>query len=329
MTTREDVFIGAVLRTCAAAVLAIVGVLTASAIASSIDLPSPRAYPESITSTSDGTLYIGSFADGGILRARAGETRAEPWIAPGAYGTRSTFGVLADERTGTLWACSNDASAFNAPGPSQVEGSFLKGIDLATGEGKISAALPGAHSLCNDMALGPDGSVYVTNSFAPEILRLHPGGTTLEVWLTDPLFAPPSDGGPGLDGIAFGGDGNIYVDTFATGTLLRVEVRDGAPGKVTKLRTSRPLALPDAIRPLDGNRFLMIEGAGSLDRVTISGDTAAIETIADGYGQPTGVTSTGSTAFVAEGQLSRLIHPNEGQGPRLPFKIYAVPLSPR
>jgi sugar lactone lactonase YvrE len=328
MMTREDVFIGSVLRTCAAAVLAFGGVLTARAIGSNIDLPSERAYPESVTSTSDGTLYISSFADGGVLRVRPGQSRAEPWIAPGAYGTRSTFGVLADERTGTLWVCSNDASAFNAAGPSRVEGSFLKGFDLATGEGKISAALPGPSTLCNDMALGPDGSIYVTNSFAPEILRLRPGNATLEVWLTDPLFTPPKDGA-GLDGIAFGGDGNVYVNTFTPSTLLRVEVKDGMAGNVTKLDTSRPLALPDALRALDGNRFLMIEGAGSLDRVTISGDTAAIETIADGYVQPTGVTSTGGTAFVAEGQLSRLIHPSEGQGPRLPFKVYPVPLSPR
>jgi sugar lactone lactonase YvrE len=289
-------------------------------------LPGNRAYPESITSTSDGTLYISSFAEGGISRARPGEARAESWIAPGAYGTRSTFGVLADERANILWVCSNDASAFNAPGPSTVKGSFLKGFDLATGEGRISVALPGARTLCNDMTIGPDGSVYVTNSFAPEILRLRPGSTEFEVFVSDPLFEPPKDGA-GLDGIAFGGDGNLYVNTFLTGTLLKIEVKDGVAGKVTKLKTSRPISLADGLRPFHDDTFLMVEGTGLLDRVTIKGDTAVIETIRDGWIQPTGVTAVGITAYVVDGQLSRLIDPSSGQGPQLPFRAYAVPLT--
>ncbi len=328
MAMRDWAFMTAARRTWAGATLALGGILGASAGPSSIDLESDRAYPESITSTSDGTLYVSSFADGGIVRVRPGQPRAETWISPGAYGTRSTFGVLADEQAGTLWVCSNDASAFNAPGPSTVPGSFLIGFDLATGEGKLSAALPGTRTLCNDMALGPDGSVYVTNSFAPEILRLRPGSASLEVWLADPLLAPPKDGA-GLDGIAFGSDGSLYVNTFTPSTLLRVAVRNGAAGTVTQLTTSRPVSYPDALRHIGGNTFLMIEGAGRLDRVTIVGDTATIETIADGYVQPTGVTHTGNTAFVAEGQLERLIHPLEGRGPRLPFRVHAVPLSPR
>lgn len=311
-----------------AALVLVAGTSKAAAESSAIDLPSPRAYPESVTSTADGTLYISSFADGGVVRARPGATRAEPWIAPGAYGTRSTFGLLADERTGTLWVCSNDASRFNAPGPSAVTGSFLKGFDLGTGEGKISAALPGPHTLCNDMAIGPDGSVYVTNSFAPEILRLPPGRKELEVWLKDPSFAPPAEGA-GLDGIAFGGDGNLYVNTFTSGTLLRIETKDGVAGKVTKLATTRPISLPDGLRQLGGNNFLMIEGVGRLDRVVVIGETATIETLAEGYSDPTGVARVGSTVFIAEGQLSRLVHRTEGQGPRLPFRVYALPIPER
>jgi sugar lactone lactonase YvrE len=305
-----------------AAILAMGGTAAANAKLPVIELPGDRAFPESITSTSQGTLYIRSFASGGVLRVRSGQSQAEPWINPGAYDSRSTFGVLADEKSNTLWVCSNDASAFGVPGPSSVKGSFLKGFDLDTGNGKISAALPGARALCNDMALGPDGSVYVTNSFAPQILRLRAGGTQLDVWLTDPQFEPPKDGA-GLDGIAFGGDGNIYVNTFTPGEFFRVDVKDGIAGTVTKLKTSRPLSHPDGLRALQGNRFLMIEGEGSLDRVTVADDIVSIETIKDGFLQPTGVTRDGNMAWVSEGQLSRLT----GEVPRLPFRVYAVPLS--
>jgi len=176
------------------------------------------------------------------------------------------------------------------------------------------------------MVVGPDGSVYVTNSFAPEILLLPPGGQQLEVWLTDPQFAPPKEGA-GLDGIAFGGDGNLYVNTFTPGELFRIDVKDGAAAKVTKLKTSRPLSHPDGLRVLQGNQFLMIEGGGSLDRVTVTGDSATIETVKDGFVQPTSVTRVGDTAFVSEGQLSSLAYKAKGEAPRLPFRVYAVPLS--
>jgi sugar lactone lactonase YvrE len=308
-----------------AAHVAIGGIAFAASGPSEVVLPGDRVFPESITSKKDGTLYIGSFAEGGVLRVQPGQSKAEPWIAPGAFGTRSTFGLMADERSNILWVCSNDASAFNAPGPSTVKGSFLKGFDLMTGEGKINVALPGSRTLCNDIAVGPDGSAYVTNSFAPEILRLRPGAKEFEVFLADPLFEPPKNGA-GLDGIAFGGDGNLYVNTFSQATLMRVEVKDGVPGAVTKLKTSRPISLADGLRPIEGNEFLMIEGTGSLDRVTIKADEATIETLKDGFVQPTGVTLVQGTAWVADGQLSRLIQ-LDGKAPQLPFRAYAVPLS--
>lgn len=293
---------------------------------SDVSLPGNRAFPESVTSTSDGTLYAGSFAEGGVFRVRPGETKAEQWIKPGAFGSRSTMGVLADERSNTLWVCSNDVSAMGVPGPGSAKGSALKGFDLKTGEGKVSAAFPGSRTFCNDMAVGPDGSVYVTNTMAPQILRLRPGAKELEVWATDPQLAPPAHGG-GLDGIAFGADGNLYVDTFTAGELFRIDVKDGVAGKVTKLHTPRPLVLTDALRRTNDNTFLLVEGDGKLDRVAINGDIASVETLKQGFAGPTGVTQTGNTAWVSEGQLADLIGPEKGKKkPRLPFKLYAVPL---
>jgi hypothetical protein len=106
----------------------------------SIEVPGDRAYPESISAAPDGTLYVSSLASGGIARIKPGASKAEPWIKPGAFDSRSTFGVLVDERSNLLWVCSNDMSGVGVPGPSAVPGSFLKGFDLATGEGKVSAA---------------------------------------------------------------------------------------------------------------------------------------------------------------------------------------------
>ena len=300
---------------------------TAKAGPSVVILPGDRVYPENLSSTADGTLYIGSVGEGGVLRAMPGAAEAEVWIKPGAFGSRSIFGVLADEKSNTLWVCSNDLSDSGVPGPSQEKGSVLKGFDLKTGEGKISAPLPGDKTFCNDIAVGPDGAAYVTNTSAPQILKLPPGGKQLEIWVTDQRFQPTAKDSS-VDGIAFGDDGNLYVDTFQPGKLFRVDVKDGKAGKVTQLTTSRRVALTDGMRPVGGNRFLMIEGDGHLDRVTVTGDSASIETLKDDFKEPAGVTLVGNTAYVSEAQLSFLLDPRKkGQKPSLPFHITAVPLT--
>lgn len=295
--------------------------IPAWAAPAAVKLPGDKAFPESVTATADGTLYISNIAGGGVLRAKPGAPTAEVFIAAGDFGTRSTFGVLADEKAEMLWVCSNDASVIGLPGPSKVEGAYVKGFGLATGQGKVSAKLPGEAAICNDMAIGPDGALYVSNTLAPQILRLKPDAKELEVWSDDPALAPK--GGPGLDGIAFGGDGNIYVNKFGSGDLLRVDVHDGKAGAVKMLETSKPLKFPDGLRPMKGQTFVMAEGGGRVDKITIVGDKATVDVIKDGFIQPTGVALQGDTLWVADGQLSRL----KGEAPSLPFKLQPIPLS--
>jgi sugar lactone lactonase YvrE len=294
---------------------------------SEIKLPGDRAYPESITAAPDGTLYVSSPAVGGVWRIKPQTADVGEWVKPGAFDSRSTLGVLVDKKANLLWVCSNDFSSAGIPGPSTVPGSYLKGFDLSSGEGKVSAELPGKATLCNDMVVGEDGSLFVTNSLAPQILRLKPGSTQLEVWLENPAFEQPPQGAPGLDGIAFGGDGNLYVNTFAKGDFFRVDVKDGLPDKITKLKTSRPLKFPDGLRSTGGKTFVMAEGGGSVDRVTVNGDDVEIATIKDGIAGPTSVVPVEQTLWVSEGQLPHLFEAAKSGPPHLPFRIIGVPMN--
>jgi hypothetical protein len=281
-----------------------------------------KSFPESLTSTKDGTLYAGSFNLGGVVKAAPGG-KAEQFIKPGTAGSRSVLGVLADEKSNTLYVCSNDITGFGVPGPGDTKGAWLKTFDLSSGAPKGSFPLKDPKSLCNDIAVGGDGTAYITDSFTPIVYSLKPGGTALDVWATDPLLAPAKDG-VGLDGIAIGADGNVYVTTYIPAALFKIAVKDGKAGAVTALKTSRPIDHADAMRAF-GDSFLLIEGAGRLDKVSVKGDEAQIETIKDGFAEPVSVTQVGDTAWVAEGKLSYIIGDNKEKDPG-PFTLKPVAL---
>jgi hypothetical protein len=295
----------------------------------SIPIPGTKPFPESITSTSDGVLFVGRVGNGGIVRIKPRTAESTVFVQPRALDSRSILGVFADEASNTLWACSNDLSALGGPATGHDTGSALKGFDLKTGAGKRSVSLPGSHAFCNDITVDSKGSVYVTDSANPTILKLSPGATTFEVFAQDPGFSPPQ-GGFGLDGIAFGSDGDLYVTTYTVGELVRVHVKDGKGGRITTLSSTYHLKFPDALRTLGNNRFLLIEGSGSLDRVVIQGDAFIVTPIHGGFAGPTSVARIGSTAWVSEGQLAFFFDPSKKDlSPSLPFRIYAVPFEQR
>src|ERR1700760_454620 len=122
-----------------------------------ITLPGTKVFPESVTSTKDGTLIIGSLGHGNILRIAPGKTEAEEWIKPGTGGLNSILGVLADEKNNLLWVCSNK---FDGKG----EATAVKTFDLKTGAPKNSYPLPGAKALCNDIAIAEDGTASISDT---------------------------------------------------------------------------------------------------------------------------------------------------------------------
>jgi hypothetical protein len=89
------------LKTSVLVLFSLPALLCAADAPSRIDLPGPRAFPESITSTSDGSIFVGNIAEGCILRVKNGKT--EVWIKPRTFGTRSIYGVCSQPRTHREW----------------------------------------------------------------------------------------------------------------------------------------------------------------------------------------------------------------------------------
>ncbi|HWJ69365.1 MAG TPA: hypothetical protein VNS79_04875 [Sphingobium sp.] len=289
-----------------------------------IDLPGERAFSESITIAPDGTAYVGSLS-GGVWRVALDSGRVEPWIKPGGYGTGSTFGVLADPVNHLLWVCSNDLSFAGVAIAGADKGSTLKGFDLKTGAGKVSLQLPGEQAFCNDMAVARDGTLYVTNTTPSHILRWRKGTPALEMWSADPAFATAQGGG--LDGIAIGEDGNLYVNNFQSHIFARVAVNpDGSAGKVTLLHTSRPLDTPDGLRAIGGMRFVQAEASGKVALLTVAGDDVAVKTLAQAQA-PTGVAAHDGTLWYVRGEPGYIFNPTlRDKKPPLPFRVIPVAL---
>src|SRR5271154_5512789 len=182
----------------------------AAQVITEITLPGTRVFPESITSTPDGTLIVGSLGHGNVMRIAPGKTTAEEWIKPGTNGLNSILGVYADEKNKLLWVCSNKL------GPTG-EATAVKTFDLKSGAPKNSYVLPGDGTLCNDIAVGPDGTAYVTDTRQGSVDMLKPGATSLEIAAKDPLLA-------GADGLAFGNKTTLYVNSVTAGKILRPDL---------------------------------------------------------------------------------------------------------
>lgn len=114
-------------------------------------------------------------------------------------------------------------------------------------------AAPGWH-LSNDMALTPDGNVYVTDSFSDTIFRVDPAGNA-SVFLKDPAFqAPIEDNLPnvGLNGMVYDPRGFLLAVRYDTGALFRIPL--DRPQDFTEVRLDEPLVGADGIQWLpDGN----------------------------------------------------------------------------
>src|SRR5260370_5790853 len=127
----------------------------------SIPVPGTKAFPESITSTSDGALFVGRLGDGGIVRVKPRTAESSVFVQPGAAGSRSILGGFADQASSTLWACSNDLSALGGSAGGSDTWSALKSFDLNTREAKHRFSLPGTHAVCHHLTVDVQWTVYV------------------------------------------------------------------------------------------------------------------------------------------------------------------------
>ena len=293
--------------------LAVAGFIGAAAAApvaappAEITLNGDRIFPESMTSAPDGSVIFGSIGQHAIYRAKPGSATADVWIAPNTEGLSSVFGVFADPKSNTLWACTG-TPAFGPPQPGAPPPapSKLYAFDLKTGAHKANYALPTAGAFCNDIAVDAAGNAYATDTNNMEVVRLKKGAQQLEVWAGNGGFGPK---GGVLDGIAVLGK-RVLVNTLGTSKVFSVPIEaDGKSGSVTELSLDKPISRPDGMRSFGKDKLLIIEGGngGKLSKIALSDNSGKVETLKEGYPDgPVAVTVIGTTAYVVEAQLAAM-----------------------
>jgi sugar lactone lactonase YvrE len=289
-------------------------------------IPGERVFPESLTSTVDGAVIIGSIGARTIFRAPPGSGQAEVFVKPDTDGMKGIFGVLADNKSNTLYACSG---IFGPPQPGQSPAvAALYTFDLKTGAPKGHYPMPSDGGSCNDIAVGADGTAYATDSRNMEVVRLKKGAKALDVW-TGSGGELGAKGGV-LDGIAVLGD-RVIVNVLLTGKLFSAPIgKDGTAGTVTEIKLDNPLTRPDGMRSFGKSSLLVAEagsGNGRLTRVDLNGDSGKVTTLKEGFpGGPVSVTVVGTTAYVLEGQLGLMMGRGDPNAKATPFHAVAVPV---
>jgi sugar lactone lactonase YvrE len=222
-------------------------------------LPGDTYYPESLAIDADGALFVGSLATGQVVRFAPDSDEAEIFVGPGG-ALRGTTGVLVNGAS--LYACDVDLGF--------ASNSRVVRFDLATGATSGAFALS-SFGFANDLTFDGSGNLYVADSFGA-VHVLPSGASAMEPWSNAPELAPTAAGAFGADGIVWDGGSNLYVNTFTDGRLFRIPILgNGSAGTLVEIQVTPALQFPDAMRNIDANTLLVVEGAGNLTRVAITG----------------------------------------------------------
>lgn len=236
----------------------------------------PGAQAESIAATPDGGLIIGT-TGGTVYKVAPGGTEATEFVT-GLEGF--TLGVFVNE--GTAYVCN---------------GAALRTYDFETGEAGPAYDFPNATGICNDIAVSPDGTVFVTEtSFGGSggVRALVDGEEGMQF-----VTVIAGVGIGGADGLAFV-DGDLYVNNVMSNQLYRIELDGTTVTGMTTLETNQEMDGPDGIRVSeDGAGFYQAEnGALTATYVTVDGDTATITELGGGFPAATAVAQVGNTLYV-------------------------------
>lgn len=228
---------------------------------------------------STGTFYFGDVNDRSVWVRGPKEAKDDKprRLTPEGDELYGVFGLAIDEARGALWAATSAVSAMRGFTPDQDGTAALAEIDLESGA--IRRVIPVVRQpgdqqshVLGDLALGPDGTVYLPDSGAPIVWQLAPEASALTVLAESPELMSPQGA------VVRPEKGVLVVSDYANG-LLRIDLASRAvsrmeiPADTTLLGldglalapNGDVLAIQNGVRP---NRVLQLKLDASAESVT-------------------------------------------------------------
>jgi Cu-Zn family superoxide dismutase len=170
-----------------------------------------------------GTFYVSETTGGEISRGNIHRDKAKPWLdGDGKDGRYTARGITVD-RAGRVYI---------AGGPNGIDHAGAPDLWVYSSTGKLLAKLDTGvdNAFLNDVAIGPDGAAYFTNSNAPQVFRV---AKTRSGWqvstFVDATGTIATQTGFNLGGIVATGDGRaLIVAQGNVGALWRFDLRTKA-----------------------------------------------------------------------------------------------------
>jgi sugar lactone lactonase YvrE len=203
------------------------------------------------------TFYVGSIRKRTILAIGRGG-KARTFVPAGRDGISGVLGLKVDAARGVLWAASWASDGMEGYTKADEGRAELTAFALADGSKRRRIAFSagaGPH-LLNDIAIAPDGTLYVTDSIAGAVWRVPADRDVFEPVMPPESFAYPN-------GIVLAWTGALLV-AHGTG----VAVIDPASGLVERMESAPniPLGGIDGML-LDGHTLYAVQNGLGAPRI--------------------------------------------------------------
>ena len=159
--------------------------------------------PEGIAVSNNGEIYVSSIARKKILMIDE-KGHASDFIQSNQDGFLQGLGIKIDEAKQWLWSVSNETQDNHCV-------SKVHAFDIRTQKLQQQYSIEDtARHLFNDLTLGENGKIYITDTYGGSIYEIDPSNQKMQVFIHDTLIAFPN-------GIASNSKGSVYIATYSHG----------------------------------------------------------------------------------------------------------------
>jgi len=245
-----------------------------------------------------GRFLVGSLGQGTVFEVALDGTLT-PFVTDDELV--SSVGIEVDEARNRLLVCNSDSSVFGGGGPGQAKlgiyaldsGERIAMIDLTAAYDET----PEGSFFANDVAVGADGTAYVTDTQQQLVYRVGSDGA--------PTIFHRFDGAPAPNGIVYHDGGYLLVVGLMSGSLYKIPVDD--PAAATEVTVPEPLAGGDGMVLTADGRLAVVSNSTSRVILLSSGDdwaTAEIAGIGTFDGQGTTAAVVGDDIYVVKPEFA-------------------------